>query len=263
MLKRRKSSKIINCDVITQKGPISLKVYREDETIEVIANLKVSDLHLAEWREVVQACPDRKEKGWKTIYGLIKTRMEYLDQTERELKIDFNKPLKEQDPLNELNELANKKRKRTSDLKDHSSGTETEEGLCQFTLSEALAKKQAPFGVSDEMLRTYTSFLLGAIRTISLLALETVPCLSSNLFLTSVGIEGVVGSVSLTVIVPETLLFKESCVSGFCKYHATKALVFLLKSGLKGVNDSTLDLGKASEWFLGGGKRGKGFCFES
>ncbi|GJX32889.1 retrovirus-related pol polyprotein from transposon TNT 1-94 [Tanacetum coccineum] len=90
MLKRRKSLKIINCDVITQKGPISLKV--------------------------VQACPDRKEKGWKTIYGLIKTRMEYLDQTERELKTDFNKPLKEQDPLNELNELAKKKIKRTSDL---------------------------------------------------------------------------------------------------------------------------------------------------
>ncbi|GJW80521.1 hypothetical protein Tco_0144496 [Tanacetum coccineum] len=109
MLKRRKSSKIINYDVITQKGPISLKVYREDETIE--------------WREVVQACPDRNEKGWKTIYILIKTRMEYLDQTEEELKIDFNKPLKEQDPLNELNELANKKRKRSSDLKDHSRST--------------------------------------------------------------------------------------------------------------------------------------------
>ncbi|GJW21226.1 hypothetical protein Tco_0031848 [Tanacetum coccineum] len=74
MLKRRKSSKIINCDVIIQKGPILLKVYREDGTIEVIANFK--------------------------------TRMEYLDQTEKELKIDFNKPLKEQDPLNELNELA-------------------------------------------------------------------------------------------------------------------------------------------------------------
>ncbi|GKA49055.1 hypothetical protein Tco_0742013 [Tanacetum coccineum] len=61
MLKRRKSSKIINCDVITQKGPITLKVYREDGTVEVIANFKVSDLHLAEWREVVQACPDRKD----------------------------------------------------------------------------------------------------------------------------------------------------------------------------------------------------------
>ncbi|GKC81975.1 hypothetical protein Tco_1137692 [Tanacetum coccineum] len=86
MLKRRKSSKIINYDVLTQKGPITLQVYREDWTIEVIPNIKVSDLHLAEWKEVVQACLDRKEKGWKTIYGLIKTRMEYLNQTKKELK---------------------------------------------------------------------------------------------------------------------------------------------------------------------------------
>ncbi|GJU92085.1 hypothetical protein Tco_1304508 [Tanacetum coccineum] len=71
MLKRRKNSKIIDCDVLTQKGPITLQVYREDRTIEVISNLKVNDLHLAKWKEVVQACPDRKEKGWKTIYGLI------------------------------------------------------------------------------------------------------------------------------------------------------------------------------------------------
>ncbi|GJZ04295.1 hypothetical protein Tco_0537570 [Tanacetum coccineum] len=120
MLKRRKSSKIINCDALTQKGPITLKVYREDRTVKVIPNVKVSDLHLAEWKEVVQACPDRKEKGWKTIYGLIKTRIKYLNQTEKELKIDFNNPLKEQDPLNELNDLANKKRKRTGDSKDHS-----------------------------------------------------------------------------------------------------------------------------------------------
>ncbi|GJU06389.1 hypothetical protein Tco_1122819 [Tanacetum coccineum] len=112
MLKRRKSSKITNYDVLTQKGPISLKVHREDGTSKVILNVKVSDLHLAEWREVVQTCPDRKENRWKTIYGLIKTRMEYLDQTKKELKIDFNKPLKEQDPLNELNDLANKKKEK-------------------------------------------------------------------------------------------------------------------------------------------------------
>ncbi|GJT12153.1 hypothetical protein Tco_0859195 [Tanacetum coccineum] len=48
MLKRRKSSKIINCNVLTQKGPITLQVYREDEIVEVILNVKVSDLHLAE-----------------------------------------------------------------------------------------------------------------------------------------------------------------------------------------------------------------------
>ncbi|GJY94319.1 hypothetical protein Tco_0510680 [Tanacetum coccineum] len=131
MLKRRKSPKITNCDVLTKKGPITLKVYRGDGTDEVILNFKVSDLHLAKWREVVQACPNRKEKGWKTIYGLIKTRMEYLNQSEKELKIDFSKPLKEQDPLNELNDLANKKIKRTDDLKDHSRSTKKHKSSVQ------------------------------------------------------------------------------------------------------------------------------------
>ncbi|GJS46731.1 hypothetical protein Tco_0596852 [Tanacetum coccineum] len=120
MKKIRQSSKIINCDVLTKNGPISLKVYWEDRTAEVIKKFKASDLQLAEWREVVQACPDRKEKGWKTIYELIKTRMEYLEQTEKELHIDFNKSLQEQDLLDELNELANKKIKRTGDSIDHS-----------------------------------------------------------------------------------------------------------------------------------------------
>ncbi|GJX94545.1 hypothetical protein Tco_0349131 [Tanacetum coccineum] len=100
MLKRKKNPKITNCEVLTKKGPITLKIYREDESNEVISNLK--------------------------------TRVDHLTQTEQELKIDFNQPLKEQDPLTELIDLANKKRKRTSDLRDHSSvcsGTETEEGL--------------------------------------------------------------------------------------------------------------------------------------
>ncbi|GKC79739.1 hypothetical protein Tco_1130513 [Tanacetum coccineum] len=71
MLKKRKSSKIINYDVLTQKRPITLQIYKEDGIIKVILNVK----------------------------------------------IDFNKPLKEQDPLNELNDLADKKRKRIGDLK--------------------------------------------------------------------------------------------------------------------------------------------------
>ncbi|GJX34864.1 hypothetical protein Tco_0246421 [Tanacetum coccineum] len=40
MKKRRQSSKIINYDVLTKKGSISLKVYREDETAEVIEKFK-------------------------------------------------------------------------------------------------------------------------------------------------------------------------------------------------------------------------------
>ncbi|GKB67470.1 hypothetical protein Tco_0928882 [Tanacetum coccineum] len=90
MLKRKKIPKITNCDALTKKGPITLKIYKEDGSEEVISNLKVS-----------------------------KDKIGSADSNEQELKIELNKPLKEQDPLNELNELANKKRKRTSDLKDH------------------------------------------------------------------------------------------------------------------------------------------------
>ncbi|GJX14875.1 hypothetical protein Tco_0206633 [Tanacetum coccineum] len=112
MLKRKKSPKITNCEVLTKKGLITLKIYRENKSEEVISNLKVSDLYFPEWREVIQACLDKSEKGWKIIYDLVKTKLDQLIQTEQELKIDLNKPLKEQDPLNELNELANKKRKK-------------------------------------------------------------------------------------------------------------------------------------------------------
>ncbi|GJZ05227.1 hypothetical protein Tco_0538502 [Tanacetum coccineum] len=48
MLNRRAESRITNCDVLTKKGPITLKVYIEDGTSEVIPNLKVNDLHLGE-----------------------------------------------------------------------------------------------------------------------------------------------------------------------------------------------------------------------
>ncbi|GJU71366.1 hypothetical protein Tco_1262771 [Tanacetum coccineum] len=110
---------LLAIDVVKKRGLITLKVYREDETAEVIPNFKTSDLHLAEWREVVQACSNRKGKGWKTIYEQIKTRMDYVHHTKEELKIDFNKPLEEQDPLDELNDLANKKRKRVDDFHDY------------------------------------------------------------------------------------------------------------------------------------------------
>ncbi|GJS05530.1 hypothetical protein Tco_0322038 [Tanacetum coccineum] len=48
MLKRKKNPKITNCEVLTKKGPITLKIYREDGYEEVISNLKVNDLHSAE-----------------------------------------------------------------------------------------------------------------------------------------------------------------------------------------------------------------------
>ncbi|GKA38334.1 hypothetical protein Tco_0730885 [Tanacetum coccineum] len=63
MLNRRAKFRITNCNVLTRKGPISLKVYIEDSTSEVIPNFKASDLHLGEWREVMKACPNKKGKG--------------------------------------------------------------------------------------------------------------------------------------------------------------------------------------------------------
>ncbi|GJR02687.1 hypothetical protein Tco_0525671 [Tanacetum coccineum] len=41
---------LLGFDVVT--GPITLKVYREDGTDEVIPDFKASDLHLSEWREL-------------------------------------------------------------------------------------------------------------------------------------------------------------------------------------------------------------------
>ncbi|GJX84763.1 hypothetical protein Tco_0335537 [Tanacetum coccineum] len=43
-----------NYDVLTRKGPITLKVYRENDTSEIIPNFKASDLHLGKWREVMK-----------------------------------------------------------------------------------------------------------------------------------------------------------------------------------------------------------------
>ncbi|GJS84500.1 pleiotropic drug resistance protein 1-like protein [Tanacetum coccineum] len=123
MLNRRAESRITNCDVLTRKGPITFKVYREDGTYEVIPNFKVSDLHLGEWREVMKACPDRKGKGWQTIYDQIQTRMDYLHTTKAELGINLDIPLSMQDPLDKLNDLANKKRKHADDIHDYFKAT--------------------------------------------------------------------------------------------------------------------------------------------
>ncbi|GKA59886.1 retrovirus-related pol polyprotein from transposon TNT 1-94 [Tanacetum coccineum] len=64
-----------------------------------------------------------KEDGFEEVISNLKTRLDQLTQTEQELKIDLNKPLKVQEPLNELNELANKKRKRASDFSDEPRST--------------------------------------------------------------------------------------------------------------------------------------------
>ncbi|GKB85839.1 hypothetical protein Tco_0958111 [Tanacetum coccineum] len=90
MLNKRVESRITNCDVLTKKGLIALKVYREDGTSEVIPNFKASGLHL-----------------------------NYIHTTEAELGINLDIYLSKQDPLDKLNDLANKKRKHANDIHDY------------------------------------------------------------------------------------------------------------------------------------------------
>ncbi|GKA92773.1 hypothetical protein Tco_0814698 [Tanacetum coccineum] len=57
MLKRKKSHKITNCKVITKKGPITLKIYREDGSNEVISNLKLELLKILQ-RQLFRSLED-------------------------------------------------------------------------------------------------------------------------------------------------------------------------------------------------------------
>ncbi|GJS03591.1 hypothetical protein Tco_0320099 [Tanacetum coccineum] len=102
-----------------EREPITLKVYKEDGTSEIIPNFKASDLHLVEWREVMKECPNRTRKGWEIIYKQIGIRMDYIHTTEEELGINLDIPLSKQDPLDKLNDLANKKRKHVDDIHDY------------------------------------------------------------------------------------------------------------------------------------------------
>ncbi|GJW25590.1 hypothetical protein Tco_0039401 [Tanacetum coccineum] len=76
-----------------------------------ITNYDANDLHLSEWREVMNVCPKRTGARWTTIYSQIQTRMENLYKIEAELELDFSKPLGKQDPIMKLNDLAKKKSK--------------------------------------------------------------------------------------------------------------------------------------------------------
>ncbi|GKD88294.1 hypothetical protein Tco_1363801 [Tanacetum coccineum] len=119
MINRRAVSRITNCDVLTRKGPITLKVYREDSTSEIIPNFIASDLHLGKQRELMKAYPNRTRKGWETIYKQICTRMDYIHTTKVELGINLDISLSKQDPLDKLNDLTNKKREYADDIHDY------------------------------------------------------------------------------------------------------------------------------------------------
>ncbi|GJS48075.1 hypothetical protein Tco_0598196 [Tanacetum coccineum] len=165
MLNRRAVSKITNCDVLTKKGPITLKVYKEDGTSEIISNFKAIDLHLGEWRKVMKACPNRTRKGWETIYKQIGTRMDYIHTTKAELGINLDIPLSKQDPLDKLNDLANKRRKHVDDIHDYfkankrlKSSVQYEDHLPGNVLNEPVLGPRL-----NDHARTFSSLLLAEI----------------------------------------------------------------------------------------------------
>ncbi|GJS26628.1 hypothetical protein Tco_0487248 [Tanacetum coccineum] len=126
MLNRRASSKITNCDVLTRKGHITLKIYREDMTSEVILNFKASDLHLG---------------------------------------IDLDKPLSEQDPVDKLNDLAKKKRKNADDIHDYFKANRRillplNEML--YTIQEIFFRLHQGHGLDDHA-KTFSSLLLAEV----------------------------------------------------------------------------------------------------
>ncbi|GJZ13140.1 hypothetical protein Tco_0548370 [Tanacetum coccineum] len=142
MLNRRAQSRITNCDLLTRKGPITLKVYREDGTDEVIPNIKASDLHLGEWRKVVKACLNR---------------------------LGADKPLGELNPLDKLNDLARKKRKHADDIHDlfrHDSVTiedfEDFPNKMLYTIQEIFFRLHQGPGLDDHA-KTFSSFLLAKV----------------------------------------------------------------------------------------------------
>nr|GEV05752.1 putative ribonuclease H-like domain-containing protein [Tanacetum cinerariifolium] len=68
MLKRKKSPKITKCEVLTKKGPITLKIYKEDGSKEVLSNLK----HKPELRPT---------KDFEAKYNKIKSKLALLSSS--------------------------------------------------------------------------------------------------------------------------------------------------------------------------------------
>ncbi|GKE41332.1 hypothetical protein Tco_1468616 [Tanacetum coccineum] len=120
----------------------------------------------------MKACPNRTGKGWETIYKQICTRMVYIHTTEAELGINLDIPLSKQDPLDKLNDLANKKIKHDDDIHDYFKANKRPKSSVQYkdylpgiVLNELvlgmILLHQGP-GLDDDA-RTFSSLLLAEI----------------------------------------------------------------------------------------------------
>nr|GEX17779.1 ribonuclease H-like domain-containing protein [Tanacetum cinerariifolium] len=104
-------------------------------------------------------------KGWTTIYDQIRLKMDYIHTTKAELDINLDIALSKQDPLDKLNDLANKKRKHADDIHDYfkankrlKSSVQYEDHLAGTVLNEPILGPRL-----DDHARTFSSFLLAEV----------------------------------------------------------------------------------------------------
>nr|GEU55639.1 hypothetical protein [Tanacetum cinerariifolium] len=86
-------------------------------------SLTMSDLYVGKWKEVLDVCPKRSGAGWNIIYTQMHQKLDDIHKTKKELELDLNRPLEEQDPIIKLNLLAKRKRKNVDDLHDYFKST--------------------------------------------------------------------------------------------------------------------------------------------
>ncbi|GJW55011.1 hypothetical protein Tco_0099096 [Tanacetum coccineum] len=140
------------------------KVYKD----KIINNFKISDLHLGEWREVMQACPKMTGAGWTTIYTQMRQKLDALHQTEEELELDLSKPLKEQDLIIKMNLLARKKRKNADDLHDYFKSQKSIKDFEELNNDMLYNVKEIFFILHqgpgmDDLTRTFSSLLVAKV----------------------------------------------------------------------------------------------------
>ncbi|GJV18307.1 hypothetical protein Tco_1367327 [Tanacetum coccineum] len=91
--------------------------------------------------------------------------MDYLHTTEAELSIKLDIPLSEQDPLEKLNDLANKKRKHDDDIHDYFKANKRLKSSVQYEdhLPSTVLNEPVLGPGMDDHAKTFSSFLLAEI----------------------------------------------------------------------------------------------------
>lgn len=120
VLNRRAPGKITNVDILSRnKGPATLKIYRDDGDEEVIEEFKVKDLHWEEWKEFLDCCGKRKAARWEEIFVSMRKRVDEVIEMKAKLNIQDGLPFQDQDLVHELNRIARKRKRVGDDMEEY------------------------------------------------------------------------------------------------------------------------------------------------